>query len=297
MSARTGTARIGDVTIAYETLGDRDAPAVIMLHGFPENRGAWRKVAKRLADRFYLILPDQRGYGASSRPQAVEAYRGRLLAADVMAVADAAIPGSNFALAGHDWGASVAYAVAFARPARLTRLVIANGVHPWCFQRAIVEDEGQRRASQYINRLRAADAEARLSEDGYRRLMKMIAGFSKADWMTAAEADAYRAGWAQPGTLTAMLNWYRASPIVVPEVGAAVPEASIFGTAAEKMAVTVPHLVIWGEADEALRPACLAGLEGFAPDLTVERVPNAGHWILHEKPDAVASRIAAFLER
>lgn len=295
MPAEIAFARNGDVMIAYETLGNPQAPALLMLHGFPENRTAWRKVAERLADRFLLILPDQRGYGPSSKPEGADAYRGRHLAADALAVADHAAPGRPFALAGHDWGASVAYAVAFARPQRLTHLVIANGVHPWCFQRAIIEDDGQRRASQYINRLRAPDAEARLSEDDYRRLMNMISGFSKADWMTEAEADAYRAGWALPGALTAMLNWYRASPIVVPEVGAPPPSAPILDAPADRMSVAVPHLVVWGAQDEALRPSCLDGLGRFAADLTVEHVHGAGHWILHEKPGEVAERIARFL--
>ena len=63
------------------------------------------------------------------------------------------------------------------------------------------------------------------------------------------------------------------------------------------MTVSVPHLVLWGDADEALRPACLDGLDRFAPDLTVERVPGAGHWILHEKPKEVAAAMRAFLRR
>jgi pimeloyl-ACP methyl ester carboxylesterase len=295
MARRLAFARNGTVEIAFETMGRRDGPAIVMLHGFPENRDAWRKVAERLSDRFYLILPDQRGYGPSAKPVGVDNYRGRHLAADVLAVAEAAVPDQPFALAGHDWGASVAYAVAFMRPASLSHLIIANGVHPWCFQRAILDDPEQRRASQYINRLKAPDAETRLSEDDFRRLMNMIAGFSRTDWMSAAEAESYRLGWSLPGALTAMLNWYRASPIVVPEPDADVRTAPILEAATEKMTVTVPHLVVWGEQDEALRPSCLEGLPDFAPRLTLERVPGAGHWILHEKPDAVAERIRRFV--
>lgn len=295
MSGETSFARNDGMALGYEAHGDPAAPAVLMLHGFPENRSAWRKVAQRLADRFYLVLPDQRGYGASAKPAGMENYRGRALAADALAVIEHAAPGRPFALAGHDWGASVAYAMAFSRPGQLTHLVIANGVHPWCFQRAILDDPEQRRASQYMNRLKAGDAEARLSEDGYRRLMKMIAGFSRTQWMTPAEADDYRAGWALPGSLTAMLDWYRASPIVVPELDAGVVSTPIIEVPQERMTVTVPHLVIWGEQDEALRPSCLAGLERFAPELTVSKIPGAGHWLLHERPDEVADRIRRFL--
>jgi epoxide hydrolase 4 len=187
---RYGEAVNGEVTIHYAEVGDPAAPLILMLHGFPEYWAAWKEVMVRLADGFHVVAPDQRGYNRSSKPDGVEAYRARHLAGDVAALADRLSPDRPFVLAGHDWGASVAYAYAFAHPERLSHLVIANGVHPACFQRAIFEDEGQRSASQYINKLKAPDAEARLSEDNFRRLMRMIAGFSKADWMTEDEAEA-----------------------------------------------------------------------------------------------------------
>src|SRR5690606_6379840 len=117
---------------------------ILMLHGFPEYRAAWEKVMRRLADSFHVVAPDLRGYGLSSKPEGVETYRARHLVADVSALAEALSPGRPFVLAGHDWGASVAYAYAFAHPDRLSRLVIANGVHPACFQRAIFQDGEQR---------------------------------------------------------------------------------------------------------------------------------------------------------
>lgn len=292
---RFGEVRNGEVTIRYAALGNRAAPLMLLLHGFPEYWAGWREVMARLADRFHLVAPDQRGYSLSSRPPGVEPYRVRHLAGDVAALADALSPDRPFVLAGHDWGASVAYAYAFANPERLSHLVIANGVHPACFQRAIFEDEAQREASQYINKLKAPDAEERLSADGYRRLLRMITGFSKADWMTQSEAEAYRAAWSQPGALTGMLNWYRASPVIVSEPGAPAPHSPILDMPVEALAVNVPHLVFWGEADMALRPACLEGLEAFAPQLVIQRMANAGHWILHERPDQVAQAIGRFV--
>jgi epoxide hydrolase 4 len=283
-----------EVTIRYAALGSPSAPLILMLHGFPEYWAAWKDVMIRLADSFHVVAPDQRGYNRSSKPDGVGAYRARHLADDVAALADALSPDRPFILAGHDWGASVAYAYAFAHPERLSHLVIANGVHPACFQRAIFEDEGQRQASQYIHKLKAPDAEERLSEDNYRRLMRMIAGFSKADWMTEAEAEAYREVWSQPGALTAMLNWYRASPVVVPESGAAAPHSPILDIPTEAMTVHVPHLLLWGEADEALRPVSFAELGRYAPQMEIRTIAGAGHWILHEKPNEVAAAIRAF---
>lgn len=282
------------ITIRYAALGDPGSPLILMLHGFPEYWAAWKEVMARLCDRYHVVAPDQRGYNLSSKPGGVEAYRARHLAGDVAMLADVLSPGRPFVLAGHDWGASVAYAYAFAHPERLSHLVIANGVHPSCFQRAILEDEGQRQASQYIHKLKAEDAEARLSADGFRRLMRMISGFSKADWMTEDEANAYREVWSRPGGLTGMLNWYRASPVIVPGPGSDAPHSPILDMPAEAMTVRVPHLLVWGEADEALRPVSIERLGDYAPQLSVRKIAGAGHWILHEKPDEVSAAIRAF---
>lgn len=286
------------VTLRYAEMGTPDTPLILMLHGFPEYWAAWHPVMERLADRYHVVAPDQRGYNRSSKPEGVENYRAKHLVGDIAALADVLSPDRPFVLAGHDWGASVAYAYAFSHPARLTQLIIANGVHPACFQRAIFEDPDQRSASQYINYLRSAKAEERLSEDHYRRLMRMLSGFSNTDWMDEADADAYRAAWSQPGALTAMLNWYRASQIDVPEPGAPAPAGkSVLDLPPEAMDVSMSHLLLWGEDDTALRPSCIEGLDRYAPQLTVEKVAGTGHWILHEKPDEVAEAIADFVGR
>lgn len=284
------------VMLRYAAMGREDAPLILMLHGFPEYWAAWAQVMERLADDFLVVAPDQRGYNLSSKPEGTESYRAKHLVADIAALADALSPKRPFVLAGHDWGASVAYAYAFSHPSRLTHLVIANGVHPACFQRAIFNDAEQRQASQYINWLRAPKAEEKLREDEFCRLMNMIAGFSSTGWMDDAQAAAYRAAWGRPGALAAMLDWYRASQIVVPEPGAPIPPGkSVLDLPPEAMTVQVPHLLVWGKADTALRPSCLEGLERYAPKLTVKKIAGTGHWILHEKPTEVAAAIAGFV--
>lgn len=275
--------------------GAHDAPLIICLHGFPEYWAAWREVMLALAPGFRVAAPDQRGYNLSPRPRDVEAYRVHHLVADIAALADELSPQEPFVLAGHDWGAAVAYAYAFAHPERLTHLVIANGVHPACFQRAIFEDEGQRAASQYINTLRRPGAAARMSENGFARTLNMIEGFSRTGWLDDARRAEYLQAWARPGAMEAMLNWYRASPVVVPKPGEPAPASKLLQMPAAALAVRVPHLVIWGENDEALRSACLDGLDTYAADLTVEHIAGAGHWILHEKPAEVAEAIRRFI--
>lgn len=295
MNIRFETQRVGEIALNVAVAGDPSRPVVICLHGFPEYWAAWREVMEELEGEFFVVAPDQRGFNLSAKPQGVASYRTGCMVADLALLADHYSPDRPFILAGHDWGASVAYAYAMAHPHRLSHLVIANGVHPVCFQKAIFDDAEQREASQYMNRLRADDAEDLLSADGYRKLTRMVEGFSAAPFFNEEMKHAYHEAWSQPGALTAMLNWYRASPIVVPEVGAAVPGSPLLDVPEEKFRIDMPHLVLWGEEDQALRPSCLQGLDRFAPDLTIERVPGASHWILHEKPAEVAAAIRRFV--
>lgn len=275
--------------------GPPAAPLIVALHGFPEYWAAWAGVASHLNDRFCIVMPDQRGFNLSSKPEGREAYRVKNLVADMAALADLISPDRPFILCGHDWGSSVAYAYASAHPDRVSRLVIANGIHPVCFQRALINDAGQRAASQYFHKLRADGAASLMVEDNYRRTMNMLEGFSKADWMTPEIKADFIQAWSRPGAMQAMLHWYSSSPIVVPRPDEQITTAPLLDIDPQRVMVRMPHLVIWGEADEALRPVCLNGLDEFAPDLTVKRIPDAGHWILHEKPDVVAAAIRAFV--
>jgi pimeloyl-ACP methyl ester carboxylesterase len=285
----------GQVSLNVAEMGDRSKPLVICLHGFPEYWAAWEDVMRALGADFHVVAPDQRGFNLSDRPQGVEAYRSKHIVADLAALANHLSPDRPFVLAGHDWGASIAYAYAFAHPQRLSHLVIANGVHPALFQRAISGNPEQRRASQYMNRLRAEGAEARMAEDDYRRTFNMLSGFSKTDWMTGDERARYMEAWSRPGAMTGMLNWYRASPITVPAEGEPAAHSPIDDIPDTAMRVRVPHLLLWGEADEALRPVTTDGLADFAPNLTIRRFANSGHWLLHEQPQAVANAIRGFV--
>lgn len=295
-SFRFATATVNGERIHYATLGKPDRPLMLFLHGFPEYWIAWSRVMPAFAGRCFCVAPDQRGYNLSSKPAGVDAYRVRHLVADMVALAGALAPGRPFVLCGHDWGASVAYALAFARPDLVERLVIVNGTHPACFQDALLRRPEQARASRYIHLLRSPRAEEVLSRDDFAILFRLFGDFSSGRGLDAARRAGYREAWSRPGALTAMLNWYRASPVYVP--GDEVPPDPARAVALDpaRLSVTMPHLVVWGMEDTALLPLLLDDLPRYAARLTVQRVAGAGHWILHEKPDAVAGAIGAFLD-
>ena len=94
-------------------------------------------------------------------------------------------------MVGHDWGGSVAYAMAIAAPRRVAKLAVINGVHPGPFQRALIEDPAQQPASSYMHELRAGDAEGMLSADGFAGLLAKMARFGDMAWLTPVKRAAY----------------------------------------------------------------------------------------------------------
>jgi epoxide hydrolase 4 len=291
------TRAVNGITLEVREMGDHAQPLLLFLHGFPEHAGAWDAYLAAFSDRWHTVAPNQRGYGGSDKPAGVEAYRTKNLVRDVLALADQASPARPFVLVGHDWGASVAYATAIAAPERVAKLVILNGVHPLPFQTALIESEAQRAASVYMHVLRSPQAEAELSANGYARLFAMLARFGEPAWLTPARKAAYLEAWSRPGALTAMLNWYRATPLLVPAPGEAVaPDARLVLDPAA-LRVRMPHLLLWGMKDQALLPVSRAGLADLCDDLTLREFPDADHWIAHQQPEAVIAALRAFVER
>ena len=281
------------VTLNVATAGDAANPAVILLHGFPESHRTWREIAPRLQDRFFLVMPDQRGFAGSDRPPEVEAYKTDVLVDDVFALADA-LGLERFALVGHDWGGAIAWPAALRGDPRLRRLAIINAPHPVIFQKSLIESAEQRAASQYITAFRAPGFEKIVEAKGYDWFFhKTFAGHVDPGLIPEAEKQQYLAEWSQPGALAAMLNWYRASRLVVPPPGVTVPLPDWLLRAFPT--VRVPTLVIWGMRDPALLPLQLDGLGELVEDLTIVRLPDAGHFAPWEAPDQVSEALEPFL--
>ncbi len=280
------------ITLSCRACGPVDAPRLLFLHGFPEGAFIWDALMLGLAADYRCIAPNLRGYERSSAPTEVAAYRAKHLVADVVALIAATGAGPLAALVAHDWGGAVAWNLAVQRPELLQRLVIINSPHPATFLRELQLSPAQQAASAYMNFFCRPDAEALLAADDYKRLwlfFTQVFTQTGAAWLDEPMRARYREVWAQG--LTGPLNYYRASPLRPPT--AADPAALNVSFAPEFVTVRVPTHVIWGEADTALPPVMLDGLEAFVPDLTVQRVPGATHWIIHEQPDLIAAAVTA----
>ena len=292
----TGFRRVGlstGVTLNVAFAGPEDAPPVVLLHGFPESHRTWREIAPRLEDGFRLIMPDQRGFAGSDLPQDVEDYATDKLIDDIFALADT-LGLDEFALVGHDWGGAISWPAALRSDPRLKKLAIVNAPHPLVFQKSLIEDADQRDASQYINWFRMPGAVAAIEAMGLGAFFeKVMAEHVDRSKLLEAEKQQYLADWSQPGALTSMLNWYRASKVVVPPPGVTVPLPDWLLRAFPT--IKVPTLVIWGMNDTALLPVQLEGLDTLVDDLTIVRLPGVSHFATWEAPDQVASALRDFL--
>jgi pimeloyl-ACP methyl ester carboxylesterase len=294
-SMRRTRVRVNGIDLDLRAMGDPAAPLMLFLHGFPEYSGAWDEVLPAFAGSFHAVAPDQRGYAGSSKPEGLEAYRVKQLVRDVLGLGEQLSPRRPFVLVAHDWGASVAYAAAMAAPQSIARLVVINGVHPGPFQRALLEDPAQQASSSYMHYLRDPQAEARLSANNFEKLLGMLSRFGPQPWLTPQKRAGYLEAWSPPGALTAMLNWYRASPLVVPKVGETVDPTAAIKLDPAQFRVRMPHLVVWGMDDRALLPVSRARLPDYCDDLTVAEIPGADHWVVHQKTDTVISLLRRFL--
>lgn len=279
------------VSLDVATAGSPDNPAIILLHGFPESHRTWRHVIPALAEKHFVLAPDQRGFARSSKPADVADYTPDKMVGDLIALADH-YGIDRFTLVGHDWGGAIAWMAALTRPDRIARLIIINAPHPYIFQKTLFDDMAQREASQYITAFRNPSLEQHIDTIG-------LSAFFDGSFMKhtdfekiADEKPVYLDQWSQPGAMTAMLNWYRASAIVVPPMDST-PDRPAFLNATFPP-VTQPTLVIWGMQDKALLPSQLEGLGDLVPDLTLIHV-DAGHFVPWEAPEAVVNTITSWL--
>ncbi|HYY18794.1 MAG TPA: alpha/beta fold hydrolase [Streptosporangiaceae bacterium] len=248
--------------------------AVILLHGFPQDRRCWDRVGATLAEQGYRVLaPDLRGYSPGAQPVARSAYRNAELAADVLALADAA-GAERFHLAGHDWGAALAWYVAGRHPGRVASLAAMSVPHPQAFGRAMVSS-GQAARSWYM----AAWQLPWLPERALTRRRGQVFRDSLVRMgLDPVSADRYATRARDPAGLRGPLNWYRAMPLRLRE-----PAGPI----------QVPTMFIWGNRDRFVSRAAaelcgqyVTGRYRFA------ELDGASHWLPERAPDRVAALLS-----
>jgi pimeloyl-ACP methyl ester carboxylesterase len=291
-------ANVNGVRLHYVTSGAGNL--ILFAHGFPEFWYAWKIQLADFGRDHCAVAPDLRGYNLSAKPPNIADYAIPRLVEDLrtLAIHLGAIPLANrFTLVGHDWGGALAWAFAAGHPEMLDKLVIINAPHPAVFARELRENPAQQQASQYMLLFRSPQTEQFLTANNCAALVENLLGEGlKRGYFSEEDKKAYIEAWSQPGALTGGLNYYRAARIG-PPTGEAADLMAQTTLDPEAFVVKVPTLVIWGEKDPYLLTGNLDGLDKFVPDLRIERIPDASHWVVHEQPKLVNRLIREFISR
>ena len=286
-------AEVNDIRLHYVSVGA--GKLIMFVHGFPEFWFEWEKQLAEFGRDYQAVAPDMRGYNLSAKPPDVEKYHVKDLIEDLRALAEH-LGHEKLIMVGHDWGGAVAWSAAIRHPELLEKLVIINSPHPAVFARELLNNPDQQKASRYMLMLRSAEAERVLSENNFARLTDVLVQFGSQWEMSEEHRLKYIEAWSQPGAMTGSLNYYRASPLYPPVSENDQEQINgILNLPKEMVTVKVPTLVVWGDQDRALLTGNLDGLDEYIEDLTVKRIPDGTHWVIHEQPELVNSLIRDFI--
>jgi pimeloyl-ACP methyl ester carboxylesterase len=271
----------GEIQLHAVAAGPPNGPLVILLHGFPEFWYSWRRQIAPLANAgFRVVVPDQRGYNLSSKPRAVSSYTLPQLTSDIIAIADQS-RSDRFYLAGHDWGAAVAWSAAIQHPQRVAKLAILNVPHPSVMFRYIRKNPRQLRRGWYMFLFQLPWLPEKIFSAFHFALgARALTGSSRPGTFSSEALALYREAWSQPGALTGSMNWYRAafrhrSPFPDPTVH-------------------VPTKIIWGERDAFLLFEMARASLKYCADAELLSFSDATHWVHQEEPARVAQLLIDF---
>lgn len=277
-----GTRRVNGLLLHVVEAGPANGPLLILLHGFPEFWWGWRRQITPLAEQGYrVVVPDMRGYNRSEAPRDVAAYALDTLVADVAALADS-YGADRFRLVGHDWGGIVAWGTGARHPGRLERLVVMDAPHPDLWASQMLKHPTQALRSTYVAFFQLPWLpEAALGARGFAGLRAAVLGSARTDAFKPGEIDRYVEAWSRPGSLTAMLNYYRALR------GRRAPD--------QPSRIAPPTLILWGEKDSVLEHHVARAALDLCEDGRLSIIPGATHWLHLEDPARVNAELVRFL--
>ncbi|GAB3067167.1 alpha/beta fold hydrolase [Salinicoccus sesuvii] len=263
--------------------GPEDGELVVLLHGFPEFWFSWRKQIRVLADAGYrVVVPDQRGYNKSDKPEGRNAYSIDKLEQDILELIEH-YGYENAAVIGHDWGGGVAWQLAGTHPEKVKRLIVINMPYPTVLPKVLSKKPSQALKSSYMAFFQIPLLpEKILSGKDYAYMAQALVETSREGTFTEDELDAYRIAWARPYALTSMLNWYRAIPYSTKYL--------------PKNTIEIPVKIIWGKGDQFLSKELAEESLNNTSSNTVAWVDDGTHWVHQEQPDYVNEQILKFLK-
>jgi pimeloyl-ACP methyl ester carboxylesterase len=285
MSYTSHYATVNGLRYHYITAGPEDGPLVFLLHGFPEFWYGWRhQIAALSAAGFRVVAPDQRGYNQTDKPRGVKQYDIELLAKDVLGLMDS-LGAEQVYLAGHDWGAEVAWWVAAIYPERVRKMAILNVPHPFVMRENVFSNRAQRRKSWYIFFFQLPFIpELILGNRNQRGAARILQSSGNPGSFTSEDIARYKQAWSQPRAWTGMIHWYRA---VMRRAVRPLP----------RFQIEPPTLIIWGEQDGALEASMAAESLAFCKQGQLKALPEATHWVQHDAKEKVNRYLIEFFSQ
>jgi pimeloyl-ACP methyl ester carboxylesterase len=280
---------VGGLRMHVALAGPEDAEPLVLLHGWPQHWYAWRKLIGPLAERYRIIAPDLRGFGWTDAPRGD--YLKATLAADVIGLLDE-LGLERVRLAGHDWGGFTGFLVCLEAPERISHFAAAGINHPW-----VQPEPGLAAKLKTASRLSYMMLIASPVLGGQivrrvpaftRTILRAGAEHPDAAWQ-GDELEQFVAQWAEPDRAAACVGIYRS--FLTKEL-----RELASGAFGDRFMET-PSVLFVGTADPVIRPDDLAGFERNAPNLRLEIVEDAGHWLLEESPQPLLEGMLALYGR
>lgn len=263
------TIELNGLTFHYVEKGSGDL--ILFLHGFPYFSESWFKLLDVFGEHYHAVAPDNRGYGYTDKPDDVSDYKIEKLVSDVKQLMTQLSPDKKVILVGHDWGASLAWAVGQLYPERVEKLIIINGVPSNAFLKVLQESKQQRERSKYVESLNGWMAKMMFAVRGPELIWKGVARLHENGHVNDQFKQAFLTAWQQPDAAQSAVNWYAANFPPFDQI----QQADYWPS--ESARITVPSLLIWSKEDPAFTSDAFNAIPGYVDDLTVKVIDTQSH--------------------
>ena len=263
------TIELNGLTFHYVEKGSGDL--ILFLHGFPYFSESWFKLLDVFGEHYHAVAPDNRGYGYTDKPDDVSDYKIEKLVSDVEQLITQLSPDKKVILVGHDWGASLAWAVGQLYPERVEKLIIINGVPSNAFLKVLQESKQQRERSKYVESLNGWMAKMMFAIRGPELIWKGVARLHENGHVNDQFKQAFLTAWQQPDAAQSDVNWYAANFPPFDQI----QQADYWPS--ESARITVPSLLIWSKEDPAFTSDAFNAIPRYVDDLTVKVIDTQSH--------------------